>query len=358
MFSIISTEYLQNTFYWGNSLFSYLQAMGIFLVVILVTFMLKLFILARFRNLAKKSDTKADDLLIKAISSIGLPFYLILGFNIASRRLNLPQEAWSYINGFTIVVLIIYLFARIQEIIIYVIRKFIARKKTDEGESVDTSMANFLAIFANILIWLIAVIIILQSFNINVATLVGGLGITGIAVAFALQNVLSDIFASFTIYLDRPFEIGDFIVVGEDHGTVEHIGIKSTRIRDLGGYLLVYSNKELTESRIANYGDIQRRRVVMKLGLEYSTSSQQLKMVPGIVKNIIKEIEICEFSRVHFTNFGHSSLDYELVYFVNNPDYAVMMDIKQKINLEIKQNFEENGIKFAYPTQTIMVKNN
>jgi small-conductance mechanosensitive channel len=185
---------------------------------------------------------------------------------------------------------------------------------------------------------------------------VAGLGIGGIAVALAAQAILGDLFSYFVIFFDRPFEIGDFIIIGDFMGSIEHIGIKTTRIRSLGGEQLVFSNTDLTNSRIRNYKRMEKRRVVFKLGIVYQTTTSQVKEVPGIIKTAIENVQDTVFDRAHFATYGDFSLDFEVVYYVLSGDYNKYMDIQQDINFEIKEEFEKRGIEFAYPTQTLFLE--
>jgi small-conductance mechanosensitive channel len=182
---------------------------------------------------------------------------------------------------------------------------------------------------------------------------VAGLGIGGIAVALAAQTVLGDLFAYFTILFDRPFEIGDFVVVGEFQGTIERLGIKTTRLSSLGGEQIVMSNKDLTDSRVRNYKRMARRRVVFRLGVTYQTPVERLREIPTVVADIFREVEGTTLDRVHFFSYGDSSLLYEIVYYVDGNDYARYMDVQQAINLRIYEEFEKRRIEFAYPTRTL-----
>ena len=204
-------------------------------------------------------------------------------------------------------------------------------------------------------LWAIAIIIVLSNFGYNVSTLAAGLGIGGIAIAFAFQAILGDIFASFSIYFDKPFKIGDFILIGNDMGTVKHIGIKTTRIQTLQGQELIVSNKELTETRVHNYKKMERRRISFTFGVEYDTKLKKLEKILEIVKEIFKKIKIADLDRVHFKQFGDFSLNFEVVYYVNKPDYLEYMDTQQEINFALKERFEKESIEFAFPTQTIYV---
>jgi small-conductance mechanosensitive channel len=199
----------------------------------------------------------------------------------------------------------------------------------------------------------LAVPFILSSLGYNISALLAGLGIGGIAVAFALQTILADIFASFSIYFDKPFRVGDYIVVGNDRGTVKHIGIKTTRIKSLEGPELVISNKELTSSRIHNYKKMEKRRISFTIGIVYETPLEKVKKAKEIIENVIKDQKMAELDRVHFARFGDFSLEFEIVYYMLSTDYKDYMDTQEKINLKIKEEFEKEGIEFAYPTQKI-----
>jgi small-conductance mechanosensitive channel len=204
-------------------------------------------------------------------------------------------------------------------------------------------------------IWGVGVMFLLDNLGFRISTVGAGLGIGGIAVALAAQAVLGDLFSYFSILLDRPFELGDFIIVGDYMGTVEYTGIKTTRIRSLGGEQLVFSNTDLTNSRIRNYKRMQRRRVVFKFGVTYQTSTERLKEIPGIIGGIMEGVDDAVLDRAHFFEYGDFSLNFEIVYYVLTGNYNKYMDIQQQINLAINEEFAKRGIEFAYPTQTLFV---
>jgi len=183
------------------------------------------------------------------------------------------------------------------------------------------------------------------------------LGVGGIAVALAVQNILGDLFASLSIVLDKPFVIGDFIVVDTFVGTVEHIGLKTTRLRSLSGEQVIFSNTDLLGSRIRNYKRMYERRVVFTLGLVYQTPMEKVESVGKILQEIIELEPQARFDRAHFKEFGDSALVYEIVYFIKTSDFNAYMDAQQRINLAIMQRFEEQGISFAYPTRTVYMFN-
>ena len=183
-----------------------------------------------------------------------------------------------------------------------------------------------------------------------------GLGVGGIAVALAVQNILGDLFASLSIVIDKPFVIGDFIVVGEFMGTVEHVGLKTTRVRSLGGEQLVFANSDLLASRVRNYKRMNERRILFQFGVLYQTTAEQLEAIPQRVREVIETLEEVRFDRAHFFRFGESSYDFEVVYWMQNPDYARYMDAQQQINLGLVRAFKDMGVEFAYPTRTLYLE--
>ena len=196
-------------------------------------------------------------------------------------------------------------------------------------------------------------LLILSNLGFDITTLIASLGIGGVAIALAVQSILSDLFNSLSIYVDKPFTVGDFIIVGDHMGTVQKIGLKTTRIQALQGEEIVISNSELTSSRVRNFKQMQKRRIVFAFGVTYDTSTEKVKKIPEMVKNAIDPLEKAEYDRAHFKNFGDSSLDFEVVYYVLTGDYTEYMDIQQSINLRIMEEFEKEGIEMAFPTRTV-----
>jgi small-conductance mechanosensitive channel len=204
-------------------------------------------------------------------------------------------------------------------------------------------------------LWAVVALTALGTLGIEVTPFIASLGIGGVAVALALQNVLGDLLASLSIVLDKPFVVGDFIQVGDLSGSVEYVGLKTTRVRSLSGEQLVFSNSDLLGSRIRNYGRMSERRVAFSLGVTYDTPAPVLRRIPGLVQEAVQSRENARFDRSHLKGFGASSVDFETVYYMEVPDYATYMDTQQAINLEIFERFGAEGIEFAFPTRTIHV---
>ncbi|KJJ85008.1 small mechanosensitive ion channel protein MscS [Candidatus Omnitrophus magneticus] len=235
----------------------------------------------------------------------------------------------------------------------YALDAYLTKRQSDT--TLTRSFAGLLGV-VKFLIWSLALVIFLDNIGFKVSTMIAGLGIGGIAVAIAAQALLKDFFSYFSIVFDRPFKLGDFIIIGDFMGTVEYIGIKTTRIRSLGGEQLIFSNTDLTDSRVRNYQLMEKRRVLFRLGVTYQTSLEYLKEIPKIIEKIIRNTKETAFDRAHFFSYGDFSLIFEIVYFVLSPDYNRYMDIQQEINFAIKEEFGKRGIEFAYPTQTLFVE--
>jgi small-conductance mechanosensitive channel len=229
------------------------------------------------------------------------------------------------------------------------------RKATLKEDKAVAGSIGIIRFVARVAIWGMVLLLTLENLGVDITALVAGLGIGGIAVALALQNVLGDLLASLSITLDQPFVLGDFLIVGEHMGSVENIGIKSTRLRSLTGEQIVMSNADLLSSRVRNYGRMYERRIVFSLGVTYETPRKTLERIPALLREIIEAQEGVRFDRAHFAKYGACSLDFEIVYYVQSPDYGRYMDAQQAINFRIHEAFESLGVEFAYPTQTLRI---
>jgi small-conductance mechanosensitive channel len=236
--------------------------------------------------------------------------------------------------------------------------RFMALRR--ERELVEDASAvaamDIVSFLTRVAVWAIVFLLVLDNLGVNITALVAGLGVGGIAVALAAQNIISDLFASLSIVLDRPFVLGDFLVIDDYYGNVEKVGLKTTRVRSLSGEQLVFSNNDLLSSRIRNYGQMVERRIVFTIGVVYQTPYEKLAELPGIIEDIVVKQDSARFDRAHFQRFGDYSLNFETVYYVESSDYRLYMDIQQAVNLEIFRRFAEEGIEFAYPTQTLFVE--
>ncbi|HMB25807.1 MAG TPA: mechanosensitive ion channel family protein [Patescibacteria group bacterium] len=354
--SYFNIEILKQTSFWGNTVYDYFLALVIFVGVILALKIFKSFILIRLKKLSKKTKTDFDDILVTSLQKVKSWFYIFVALFFAVKVLVLSELVATVLNILILVAVVYEVVKTASRFVDYLVNKVLKSKQTaTKDKKYSRSMLQAISIILKAVLWIVAIILILSNLGINVTSLIASLGIGGIAIALALQNILTDIFSSFSLYVDKPFEIGDFIAVGGDSGTVERIGLKTTRIRTLQGEELVISNKELTTARVQNFKRLEQRRVVVNLGVIYETSQTKLKAIPSITKRIIKDIKGVDFDRCHFESFGDFSLNFELVYLVNSDDYADYMEKKQEINLAIFKEFEKEKIEFAYPTQVIVL---
>ena len=342
-----------NQTFLNNTVEKYLIALGIFLGSIFIIWIFKKAILSRFKKWAKKTKTDLDDFLIKEIEKLLIPIVYFGAFLLAVYSLTFNPKVLYVIKVITAIVITFIVIKTIVSVLkyafnIYMTKKEYAIERRKQLRGI-TSIITFL-------IWSVGILFLLDNLGFQISTVIAGLGVGGIAIALAAQAVLGDLFSYFVIFFDSPFEIGDYIVVGDKRGVVEYIGVKTTKIRSLGGELLVFRNTDLTNSRIHNFKKMARRRIVFSLGVVYQTKAGILKEIPGIVKRIIDEQENATFDRGHFSSYGDSSLNFEFVYYVESSEYVKYMDIQQSINLTIFEEFENRGIEFAYPSQTLYIE--
>jgi small-conductance mechanosensitive channel len=307
---------------------------------------------ARSSSLSKKTSTLADDAIASALESTKQWFLLVLSIWGGSRFLE-RGSADAFIDTVLFFVIVLQLAIWTNRAVSAYIGLYTNQRREDDPSSVSTVQG--MSFVVRLIIWSVALLLVIDNLGYDVTALVAGLGIGGIAIALAVQNILGDLFASLSIILDKPFVIGDFIIVGDLLGVVEKIGIKTTRVRSLSGEQLIFSNSDLLSSRLRNFKRMQERRVPFGFGVIYQTTPDQLESIPPLVKSIIEEIEGLRFDRAHFKGFGDSSYEFEVVYYINTPDYNAYMDAQQTINLGLCRAFADRGIEFAYPTRTLYI---
>lgn len=343
-----------NNIYWGNKLQDWVLAIALITGCILAVTIVKGIALKKLRDWAIKTENTFDDFLITVIEKTLIPILYVAGIYFSVETLALPVN----INK---VLQIAYLFAMtffsLKVITAFIKKLVFSFIEKQENSDAKEKQAKGLLIIVNITIWILGLVFIIDNLGYNVTTLVAGLGIGGIAIALAAQTILGDLFSYFVIFFDRPFEIGDFIIVDDKMGAVEYIGIKTTRIRTLGGEQLICSNTDLTNARVHNYKRMEQRRVVFKLGVVYQTTFQQLKKISTIVKEIIESKDNIRYDRGNFSGYGDFSLNFEFVYYIESADYNFFMDKQQEIYFDIFEAFESEKIGFAYPTQSVFIHN-
>jgi small-conductance mechanosensitive channel len=340
---------------YNNSLISWIYAVAIVLTVYFFTGLAKRLVLKRLSVRDSENATEWYDMSMELIGRLHPLFLLAAAVYVGTLHLTLPKTLGEII----LKIFFISLLLQIARLGSHAIKFFIDRYRREEidknAEAVTT--LSSVAFLLRILLWVVLVLVALDNFGVNVTTLIAGLGVGGIAMALAVQNILGDLFASFSIVLDKPFVIGDFIIVGDYLGAVEYIGLKTTRIRSLSGEQLIFSNADLLSSRIRNFKRMHERRVVFSIGVLYQTPAEKIETIPNMIREIIESQNQVRFDRAHFKEYGPYSLNFEVVYWIKNPDYNVYMDIQQEINIALYKHFDEEGIEFAYPTQTLLFSN-
>jgi len=339
--------------WFGNTLGEYAFALVVFLFVLAIAALGQFFLLQWAKSFSERTKTDLDDAFVKMAQSFKPPFYLVLAFWLALQSLTVTGVASQIVTA----VLVLWVVYQLVVIVGILVEDIVFRHLTIDDDPTTGAALHLLVNIAKGVMWVIGILMVLSNFGINVTSLMAGAGIAGIAIAFALQGILSDLFSSFSIFFDKPFRVGDFVIVGETMGVVEHIGVKSTRIRALAGEEITVSNQELTSARIQNYGRMEERRISFSIGILYETPVEQVREVPGIVKGIVEGNEKARFDRAHFKSFGDSSLDFEVVYYVMSSDYNEYMDIQEDINVRLLEAFNGRGIGFAYPTRTVYMQN-
>jgi small-conductance mechanosensitive channel len=340
--------------FWGNPVRSWLIALGICLGVAVGLRLVLALLKSRLSRLVKHTKNKVDDVVVDSLGRTLKLTFLVVGLAVAAQTLELPSSADLILRHLLVVVLMIQVGLWAAHAVTGWLDHYRSRQMEDDRSA--ATAVGAISFVVQIAIWTMALLIILSNLGLNITAMITGLGIGGIAVALALQNVFSDLFASLSIVFDKPFVIGDFIIVGEHLGSVEHVGLKTTRVRSLSGEQLVFANSDLLTSRIRNFGRMYERRVVFQLGVTYQTPQEKLVEIPGIIRAAIEEQENTRFDRSNFAKYGDFALNFETVYYVLAADYNLYMNIQEKINLKIRERFLAEEIEFAYPTQTLFLE--
>ena len=335
----------------GNVLTEWAIAIAIGLSVCLALYGVHRFLLRRLRIFAAHSTGYLDRLVINILSTTHVLFIVSMGGYAAMQWLVLPEKIGTLLTRIAVAMMLLQA-ARWGDAGLkgWLLHYRALRAAQDIASSTSTAALGF---FARVVLWVVIFLMVLDNFGVNITTLVASLGIGGIAVALAMQNILSDLFGSLSIVLDKPFVVGDFIIIDDIAGTVEYIGLKSTRIASLSGQQVVFSNGDMLKSRVHNYKRMQMRRILFEIDVSRDIDRRQLHLVPVILREAVEAQEHARFDRAHFRGYGVSSLEFEIVYFVDTSDYNVYMDVQQEINFTLFDRFAAEGIPFAYPVQAV-----
>jgi small-conductance mechanosensitive channel len=347
-----TADFLDRVF-WGNTSAQWLWAVGIFLAVILALWPLRRFILNRLNKFAIKTDTAYDNLAIGVLRKTKLVFVFLVATWAGSQVLSMSALLSLVMDKTAIIAAVLQIGIWANAALMGWLQ-IVRESKAKDGDTL--TWLGGLEWTGKFVIWVAVLLAGLENLDVDVTGLVTGLGIGGIAVALAAQNILGDLFSAFSIYIDQPFVIGDYLKIGDQMGTVESIGMKTTRLRSLTGEQLIFGNSDLISSRIQNLGRLNERRASFTVGVTYDTPKEKVERIPGMIQQILEGQEDVRFDRSHFKEFGDSALIVDTVYFVLVPAFARKMEIQEAVNLELMQWFETEGIEFAFPSQTIYLK--
>ncbi len=338
----------------GNPVRNWLIAIGAALLSVIALYAARGMVRRHVVAVAGRTATRADDILIEVLA--GTRFFAVLAVAIfaGGHFIELQPKVERIAQHGVMVALLLQAAIWAQRAIVAWIRYSLEVRHGDAAATTTLSVVGFIA---KVALWSVALLMVLGNLGFNVTGLVAGLGIGGVAVALAVQNIVGDMFASFVIAMDKPFVIGDFIVAGDVSGTVDRLGIKTTRLRSVDGEEVSMPNGELLKSSIRNFKRMQERRILFRFGAQYQTPPEKIERIPAMVREIIAARPDTRFERAHFLSYGESSLDFEVVYYVLSPDYNVYADAQHAINVALFRRFADAGIEFAYPTRTIYLAN-
>jgi small-conductance mechanosensitive channel len=335
-----------------NAIADWLIAFGIIVISFIAIRIVKTFVVRKLKAIAAKTNSTFDDFFALLIEKTLFPVLYLGAAYLGVSYLELSDKTTKVLHVALLVAATFFVVRAITILLNYVINRAIdVHNDTVEKRR----QARGIIIIVNIVIWALGIVFLINNLGYNITSVITGLGIGGIAIALASQTVLGDLFNYFVIFFDKPFEIGDFIIVDDKMGSVEYIGIKSTRLRTLSGEQLICSNTNLTNARIHNYKRMLERRVVFTLSVGYNTSIEKIKKIPPLLKQIIESKHPTRFDRAHFAAIGSFSFNFEVVYYILSADYNLFMDRQQEIYLDILNAFEKEKIQFAYPTQALMI---
>jgi small-conductance mechanosensitive channel len=336
-----------------NSLLDWAIALGVALTALFVLLAIRRTIRGYYAKLHATAETELLELPLQVLSRTTFPLLLVISLFFGIHALTIgPRTQQVLQSAITIALFWQAGIWMVTAVSIWLERK---RKRSLVTDRAAVGSLGIIGFVTNVVIWAMVLLLTLDNLGIDITALIAGLGIGGIAVALAVQNVLGDLFASLSITLDRPFVVGDFLIVGDFMGSVEYIGIKSTRLRSLSGEQIIISNSDLLGSRVRNYGRMNERRVVFGTSVTYETAPEHLEHLPKLIRSIVEEQKNTRFDRSHFAKHAAASLDFETVYYVLSADFNQYMDIQQTINLKLHRELAALGVEFAYPTQKLFV---
>lgn len=334
----------------------YIKALLVIVGGSVVLFFVNVFLKQRIKTLEEKNreGIKTPPLIfLRFFQRIAVPLAFLALLTIAIKIVSFNEQIQDIVRIVFSIIMTIIIVRSLNKTIELAFSRYFEHDWADSRR--ERNLKPLLALVKFIL-WTVGVIFLLANLGLDVSTALAGLGVGGIAVAIAAQGILGDLFSYLVIFFDKPFELGDFIIFGDKSGVVEHIGIKSIRIRVLSGELLIISNSDLNSSRVHNYKKMIRRRVLFNVRIAYETPADKVEKIPSIIKDVIGSVKTIEgviCDRSHLNAFGEYSLNFETIYYVPTNDYAIFMDTQQEIYFKLFRALKEEEIKLAYPTQLV-----
>lgn len=338
--------------FFNNTTLTWLTALGIAVSVALALYLVKRVVVHHLRKFAALTETKLDDIAVETLDATRKFVIVVMGLFAGSKVLVLPAYVHLLTTRVAIVVGLIQAALWGNRALRAWLAEYYQNRADDPGRATSAAAAGFIA---RMILWIVILLMILDNLGVNITTLVASLGIGGVAVALAVQNILGDLFASLSIVLDKPFVIGDFIIVDKYLGTVEYVGLKTTRIRSLGGEQLVFANGDLLKSRLQNMTRMSRRRVAFTIGVAFDTPTDKVRAIPAMLTDIIKSQEPVTFERAHFSGVAGPALNIDVVYWIETADFIRFMDVQQEVYLQMIERFKADGIELAFPAQALFV---
>ena len=303
-------------------------------------------------RITRKTKTDFDDFVLKTLSQSIIPLGVVFTFYLIKEDLALNKE---FQQGYEVVLRVMFTLVVVRFLNRVSIRflKGLARRT---GDDELTLLTEALTPLIQAIFWAIGFLIFLQTMGVSMGVVWGILSAGGIGIGLALKEPAMELFAYLMILLDKPFTVGQFINIGDVWASIEHIGVRSTRLRNLRGDIIVMNNSALIGGTIYNFADMSQRRMIYRIGVTYSTSVEHMQEIPTLIENIVNSADHTVFNRCHFVEFADSSLDFELVYYIDTRDYTIALNSQQEININIMKAFAERGIEIAFPTQTIYLE--
>lgn len=335
----------------GNSIEEWGAALAVMAATVVSLYLVKCLAVRRLAVIAERTHTTIDDWLVRALRKTWLLTIVVGGAWLGSQMLDLPAKQHMWMWRITATTLLLQGGVWADSLV----RSWRGHYRARDENGPSATSAAIIDFVLRLVVWIVFTLMVLDNLGFNITTLVASLGISGIAVALAVQNILGDLFASLSIVLDKPFVVGDFIIVDDKLGTVEYIGLKTTRLRGLGGDQIIFSNGDILRARILNQTRMHTRRAAFILRVRQGTTEEQLREIPQLLKEaVLSQEATASFERSHFSGLGEWSFDFETVYWIKSPDYFVFMDTQQAVYLRVVGALAERGIELAIPMRLMM----